>query len=189
MTKTDITRQLESDIFYATSKIGVHCCYEVTIGIGGNERVDYMTLDSKGIFRCYEIKVSVSDFRSKAKNSFCGHFNYYVMTPELYEKVKAEIPPHVGVYLGKISVKKAKKQVPLIGTDILMLSLVRSLSRDAKKLYESNNHVVMDRINRRIHRLEKELSESRALHRELGNEIVALYGRKWYEGGNQSDTI
>ena len=109
--KTEKTAKLERSIWSATSKQGVFGCFEVTIGWFGKERVDYITYDTKGVWRCYEVKVSLSDFRSKAKKTFCGHYNYYVMPSELYEKVKDEIPSHVGVYVnGHHSAKRAKKQ-------------------------------------------------------------------------------
>lgn len=181
MTKTSATTQLENEIYLATSKVGVYSCFEVTIGIGGNERVDYMTLDTNGVFRCFEIKVSVSDFRSKAKNSFCGHFNYYVMTRELYEKVRGEIPSHVGVYVGKHNVKKAKRQDLAVDENTLTISLLRSLSRDANKLYKSRNPKFVDSTNLRINRLERELRESRSLFKEMQSEVISKYGRRWYE--------
>ncbi|MEM5647809.1 hypothetical protein AAHH72_29540 [Bacillus cereus] len=100
MAKTEVTTEMERQIYAATKKQGVFGCFEVKIGWFGKERVDYLTLDTKGIWRCYEVKVSVSDFRSKANKTFCGHYNYYVMPRELYEKVKGEIPSHIGVYIG-----------------------------------------------------------------------------------------
>lgn len=135
MAKTETTTMLERAIYRATRKIGVYACFEVTIGIGGKERVDYMTLDSKGIWRCYEVKCSVADFRSKAAKTFVGHYNYFVMPRDVYEIVKDEIPQHVGVYLYGQCKKRAKKQELLITHDILMLSMTRSLYRDADKLY------------------------------------------------------
>ena len=62
--KTAETVALEKAIRRATYKMGTFGCYEVTIGYGGRERVDYMTYDTKGIFRCYEVKVSKADFHS-----------------------------------------------------------------------------------------------------------------------------
>lgn len=53
--KTAETVALEKAIRRATRKTGVFGCYEVTIGFCGRERVDYMTYDTKGVFRCYEI--------------------------------------------------------------------------------------------------------------------------------------
>ncbi|KOP29503.1 hypothetical protein ADM98_11575 [Exiguobacterium sp. BMC-KP] len=181
MAKTEETVRLETDIYTATKKLGIYCCYEVTIGIGGNERVDYMTLDSKGIFRCYEIKVSVSDFRSKAKNSFCGHYNYYVMTDELYQKVKDEIPKHVGVYIGTQSKKRAIRQIPLVSEDVLMMSLLRSLSREADKLYKSGRSSYVDTMNATVRRLQRDLEHSRGLFRDLQRDVITKYGRNWHK--------
>lgn len=65
MSKTDKTLDLERRLWFATNKTGVFGCFEVTIGFGGRERVDYLTYDTKGVWRCYEIKVSKEDFYLK----------------------------------------------------------------------------------------------------------------------------
>lgn len=49
MSKTDLTKKLEDNIWCTTNKIGVFGCFEVTIGWCGKERVDYITYDTKGI--------------------------------------------------------------------------------------------------------------------------------------------
>lgn len=153
--KTEKTIKLEWAIRRATRKTGVFGCYEVTIGFSGNERVDYMTYDTNGIFRCYEIKVTKSDFHSNAAKSFVGHYNYFVLTRELYEEVKAEIPAWVGVYIGDYCIKKAKKQdlsdkeykmrrsiggrsaeVTYSWTEMLKDSMIRSLYRDSDKMID-----------------------------------------------------
>ena len=131
MAKTAETVSQERRIYFATQKLGVFGCHEVTIGFGagGTERVDYMTVDTKGTFRCYEIKVTKADFRSKAAATFVGHFNYYVMPEALFEEVKAEIPAHIGAYDGARLLRPAKR-VKLERCEILLLySMVRSLSR------------------------------------------------------------
>lgn len=105
--------------------MGTFGCFEVTIGIGGNERCDFITYDTKGIWRCYEIKVSKSDFYSKAKKTFVGHFNYFVMPKELYEEVKDDIDNHIGVHIGSYVIKKPKKQKLSVDEQVLKDSMIR----------------------------------------------------------------
>ena len=45
-----------------------------------------------GEWRCYELKVTKADFRSTAKPSFVGHYNYFVLPSKLYEEVKLRNP-------------------------------------------------------------------------------------------------
>lgn len=179
MAKTSLTQELEIAIHSATSKMGVFSCFEVTIGFGGRERVDYMTVDTKGTWRCYEVKVSVKDFRSKASNTFCGHFNYYVMTQELYEKVKDEIPKHIGVYVRGVCARKAKRQELGVDEDVLKMSMIRSLSRETDKTIRSIDVDHMSRLKRRINLLERKLSDSRAELRTLQDGLFRRFGRKW----------
>jgi hypothetical protein len=181
MAKTELTEKLENQIYAATCKQGIFGCFEVTIGWFGRERVDYMTYDTKGIWRCYEIKVSVADFRSKAKKTFCGHFNYYVLTRELYEKVKDEIPAHIGVYIGGTSVKRAKRQQLTVEEEVLKDSMIRSLSRESGKLRKSENPKFVENINRRIRSLEDERSEYRRRYTEMSNLLFMKLGRNWEE--------
>ena len=97
---------------------------EVTIDFQRNrnkkEIVDFLSYDAaKDIYKCYEIKVSMSDFRSKAKKSWCGNYNYLVLTSELYEQQSLSqwrkgIPDYIGIIVinhntsEKTSVVKAK---------------------------------------------------------------------------------
>lgn len=121
MSKTALTKQIELDLFGYTKSgnAGIYGAYEVTFGAAyGDERVDYVTLKSNGEISCYEIKVSKFDFHSKAKLSFYGDYNYFVMPEELYEEVKSEIPWSIGVIVRKSSGllakarKAGKKTVP-----------------------------------------------------------------------------
>lgn len=144
--KTEETKRLEKAIWKATNNQGTFGCFEVTIGWFGKERVDYMTYDTKGTFRCYEIKVTKADFHSPCHNSFVGHLNYYVLPPELYEEVKAEIPDHVGVYIERggfaYSVKKAKRR-PVENADKLKDYMIRSLCREVTKQIRSGECSVL----------------------------------------------
>lgn len=155
MAKTAQTLNLEKRLYHTVIKRAVFGTFEVTLGWYGKERVDFMTYDCKGIFRCYEIKVSLSDFHSKAKVSFVGNFNYYVMPSELYEKVWDEIPAHVGVYVGSgepcveidgkkywkelTLVKRPKRQEIALDREVMLASLIRCLHRDAEKYNRLND--------------------------------------------------
>lgn len=159
--KTKQTTDLERALWKATNKQGVFGCFEVTIGWFGDQRADYMTYDCKGVFRCYEIKVSRADFHSSVKKSFVGHYNYYVMPKALYEDVKDEIPAEIGVYtehsasikyptklLPAECVKKAKRQALRVEKDILKDSMIRSLSRDAEKYIKNQDEFLIQRAQK-----------------------------------------
>lgn len=177
MGKTQETLILEKNILSKVYKQGVFCCFEVTIGWFGKERVDFMTYDTKGIWRCYEVKVSKSDFNSKSKHTFIGHYNYYVMPSSLYEKVKDRIPAHVGVWLdGKILVKNPKKQPLMADEQTLKDSMIRSLSRDAMKLYKSKDGDLISRYKKEIHYLEDRLTDQSMRHAEFVGKVYEKYG-------------
>jgi hypothetical protein len=179
MAKTEQTLELEQKIWQGTHKQGVFCCFEVTIGWYGDQRVDYMTYDTKGIFRCYEIKVSKSDFRSKAHNSFLGHFNYYVMPKELYEQVKNEIPAHIGVYIGDCCIKRAKRQGLKADEQVLKDSLIRSLYREVEKHIRSNSPHVVDSLNRQINEHKRKAEQYYNKYWDLLREVQEKYGTRW----------
>lgn len=46
---------------------------------------------------CYEIKISLSDFKSKNGHNFVGNRNYYVIPSYLYLKIKDLVPEKIGV--------------------------------------------------------------------------------------------
>ena len=92
--KTALTKEIEQSLIFATraNEPGIYGALEVTLGEGyGTERIDYMTMDTKNIFRCYEIKISKKDFYSKAKLSFVGDYNYLVLAQDVYNEVKQDI--------------------------------------------------------------------------------------------------
>lgn len=150
--KTEKTRRLEHALYRYLRTKDEFLCPEVTVGFGSRNhgRVDFLSMDTKNEFRCYEVKVSVPDFRSKCKHTFVGEYNYFVMPEELYEKVKDEIPDHVGVlvptfpgdeikwYLKLKSIKRAKKQKRVLSDEIMKNSLIRSLAREAEKVWKQS---------------------------------------------------
>ena len=128
----------------------IYWAKEVTFDYGTEHsvRVDYMRFKpvnntvsgiEKGDFYCYEIKSSVEDFHSKNGHNFIGDFNYYVMPPDVYEKIKNEIPYRVGVYVpsenGLKSVKKSKRSDRERPALEMLLMMFRSANRDRKNRY------------------------------------------------------
>lgn len=153
MAKRAETIELENALMAKTVEFRTFGCPEVTIGWFGKRRVDFMQTNTKGLIWCYEIKVSVSDFHSKHGHNFCGHYNYYVMTPELYEEVKDEIPEGVGVLVGKyLECKKKCKRRRLTAeqADMMRLYLIRSLSREVKKNWKAHDGATINELERRI---------------------------------------
>lgn len=195
--KTKETEQLEHDIRVATRKVGVFGCFEVTIGYAGKERVDFMTYEpAKKIFRCYEIKATKKDFHSPAKKSFVGDYNYFVLTKELWEAVKDEIPNEIGVYAGQLCKKKAKRS-PLPDTmkyemrrtiegkstrieipmrEVLMESMVRSLYRDSDKLLQSHDEQMINRLKQRVSKAEKDAHEQQLEYNHFFQKVAEKYG-------------
>ena len=141
--KTQLTKKLQDCLFKYTDKQGQFGCFEVTIGWFGKERVDYLTYDTNDIWKCFEIKISESDFHSKSNNTFIGNYNYYVMPFELYNKVKDEIPNNIGVLVPEFntltSVKQAQKQNLKADSKILFQSMIRSMQRDNARYYKIVN--------------------------------------------------
>lgn len=98
--KTQLTLDIEKTLYYYSLAQNNVVIEEVglpnDLGIVDTLALDFKNLDDI-TWRCYEIKVTKSDFHSKARLSFSGHYNYFVLPLELFEKVKTEIPDKIGV--------------------------------------------------------------------------------------------
>lgn len=136
------------------TKQGYHCCHEVTLPyspqfeIYNQGIVDtvlfHKARNQQGVFRFYEIKISVSDFHSKNGHNFSGNFNYYVMPMEIYEKVKNEIPKFVGCLVARKYIshrtqkeettfdcaKKPKQQELKCDYTEMMAQMIKALARE-----------------------------------------------------------
>jgi len=180
--RTELTEKIEQAIYKETSIRAIFGCFEVTLGWYGKGRVDYITMDTKDIFRCYEIKISKSDFHSEHGHNFIGHYNYYVMPKELFEEVKDEIPKEIGVYgsyecrdnMCLTLLKKPKKQELKIEMDILKNSMIRSLSREVTKFYNTCDEKYINKLNKRIVKLEKSYKEMESRRIETSNELFFI---------------
>ena len=99
MSKTETTLKLEKLLANNFNRRNDFYVFECTIGWNGEEIVDCIMYNCQREVVCYEIKQSKGDFHSKAKLTFIGNRNYYVMPYDLYQKVKDEIPSEIGVYV------------------------------------------------------------------------------------------
>lgn len=176
MAKTKITEGIETALNDMCRSKRLYGCEEVTIGFPnnghGNEIVDFMTMDSKGILRCYEIKVSLSDLKSKAKKSWYGHYNYLAVTEDLYRKVtdwSIYIPKYIGimVYSGHgLSCKRKPAKKELSSSDQLMLKegLIRSLTWKMWKYKDSGDPVRLRKLQAEIREWQKKYKREREVN-------------------------
>lgn len=195
MAKREETIELEQALKDDTKERYRYGCEEITIGFKhmglGNEIVDFMTMDSYGVMRCYEIKISLSDLKSKAKKSWYGNYNYLVISDDLYaelgkEYLMEQIPSSVGILVGKelkevsesnyIEIKQEQKQM-------LQESMVRSLYWKLMNSYNSTDIVYMRNLTNKVKRLQKTVDKlkNRAeeaeylLAKEWGYEVPSRY--------------
>lgn len=108
--KTERTKQLEKLLEQHFDTRKEFFVFECTIGWYGHEIVDCIKYTTDREICCYEIKQSKSDFHSKNALTFIGNKNYFVMPYSLYEQVKDEIPPDIGVYVSVEDVRVASRE-------------------------------------------------------------------------------
>lgn len=123
--------------------------------------------------------MSKSDFHSKAKLTFIGHYNYFVLTNELYEEVKDEVPNHIGVYISGDLVKRAKKQELGVDEQILKDSMIRSLYRESEKILKSNEPSIVESMQRSINYQKRMYKEYYRKYWDLLREVQEKYGNNW----------
>jgi hypothetical protein len=189
--ETELTKELKLGIWNSTHCQGVFGCFEVTIGWFGHERVDYMTYDTNEIWRCYEVKITKSDFHSKNHNTFIGNFNYYIMPQELYEQVKAEIPDGIGVYVPEDnsyrgypelkSARRASCRELMRDEQILKNSMIRSLCREVDKQLQSGNEYRIEQIMREAKRYESQYREMSRRLTDAQTELLKIKHPEYFE--------
>lgn len=108
--KTETTKRLEELLANKFNKRNEFYVFECTIGWYGNEIVDCIMYNCDRVTHCYEIKQSKQDFHSKNKLTFIGNKNYFVMPYKLYQEVKNEIPPEIGVYVAIDRLEKKQEE-------------------------------------------------------------------------------
>lgn len=138
------TKEIEHIVYKHFWKKGWYGVFEVAvprdiINKYHRERVDFLTYETAGIWRAYEIKRDKSDFYSSAAWSWIGNFNYFIMPYSLYNEIKQDIPDGIGVWVIYESskrmecIKKPKRKDLLCSHEAMMFSLMQALSREYKK--------------------------------------------------------
>lgn len=213
MAKSNLTLSIEMQAIKQFSKFGVFLCPEVSFQrpwINNNpancsiyefnfnpkytqiegkhirtEIVDLLESNSQKGWICYEIKISKSDFHSKAIKSFVGNYNYYLMLEELYKQIIDEIPKEIGVYVYDNNllklVKKSKKQELVDGIDNqLSYGMIRSLARERDEKFYKVKTLSLQKLREYIEELNKEYEDLSKKYRKLrsmkekGEEIQEL---------------
>lgn len=140
--KTVATADLEKHLFRNhLNRLGIYACPEVTIGTYGRERVDYLAYKTNGDFYCYEIKVTLADFKSKHAHTFVGDFGYYVIPHEILDQIRPLVHRDIGIITDKAGVvKRATRNKKPADREILRDSLIRSLAREYQEKVRSEFH-------------------------------------------------
>ena len=147
--KTKKTKEIENYLYLFLQRKGTFCCPEVKMGMGNTGKhgiVDYLSLTTKGIVACYEIKVTKEDLvNSSHGHNFYGNYNFYVIPIGLYSKIKDFVPKYVGVIgfdiEGHAKYLKEAKFMTIRNLSSIKLYLIRSLYREFQKIMSNNLHV------------------------------------------------
>lgn len=94
---------------------------------------------------CYEVKITVSDFKSKNGHNFHGNDNYYVVPIEIYKKILNLVPEDIGIIVyysssQRMIIKKDCKR-KVIETEVLNLLLYNSLKKWVDKFQGEKNEI------------------------------------------------
>lgn len=92
--------------YYDTVRKGMRCLLALPDGAKtpcscSETRCRYNCVKEYGdpsiLIQCFEIKVTVSDFRSANGHNFSGNVNYYVVPTEIYHDIKDDVPEEIGI--------------------------------------------------------------------------------------------
>ncbi len=190
ISKRHDTISLENALIKQTRQKRIYGCEEITIGFysngHGNEVVDFMTMDSKGTIKCYELKVTLQDLKSDAKKSWYGNYNYLVVSRELYGQISdwnEYIPDNIGIIVGECleSKRKAKRCNISSETEVMLKeSMIRSMFWKMIKYKDAQSLDKQRTLQSKIRRLEKEKESIRERALKAENIINDYETYKWY---------
>lgn len=105
----------------------------------------------KILLTCFEIKVTISDFKSEHGHNFIGNMNYYAVPVEILGEIKAKVPPEIGIlayyhtdrYCGLRSKRKAVfKEMSDEDQKWLILSTFKRIRDMDRKLFSDEWYAV-----------------------------------------------
>ena len=100
---------------------------------------------------CFEVKISVSDFKSKNGHNFHGNRNYYAVPQEIYEDIKGLVPEDIGILTYHQSSGQLRKQKECVFREISYADRA-NLLYDAMKKWcdgkQTTNAVFWNLINK-----------------------------------------
>lgn len=153
----------------------------------GREIADYITIDTKDVTRCYEIKVTMQDLKSKSKKSFYGHYNYLAVTEQLLQKIEKSgirlsdygVPDWAGIIsfgtYSFTSVKKAVKQdISQEQLSILKTSIIRSMYWKMEKYRMQADGTALQKEKKETSRYKQMYKESDAEKKQILNSIYQM---------------
>ncbi len=139
------TATMERVLYHHLRNMRTYFCLEVQMPMptarSKRERVDLLTYDrDKRLWKCYELKLTKSDFFSKNTHSFHGHYNYFVVPDYLYPEIKESIPDGIGCYTVSSGnsakcVKKAKAKELSFTHEQMKNALLTALNRECNDYY------------------------------------------------------
>lgn len=138
------TKDIENIAYNYFWKTGWYGVFEVAVPRAivnkyHRERLDFLTYETSGIYRAYEIKRTKEDFYSGCAWSWIGHYNYFIMPYDLYCEVKQDVPDGIGVWVVRDwtknmeCIKKPKRRELLCSPTDMQFAMFQALSREYKK--------------------------------------------------------
>lgn len=188
---------LENALDEQSRKMREYGCEEVTIGFKsgghGDEIADYMTMDSKNVFKCYEIKVTLQDLKTENRKSFYGDYNYLVVSKSLYAQNPSwsnYIPGYCGILVGKeLTVKRQAKRKTITEETREMLkdSLLRSVFWKYENYKDASDLAQYRSLQKQLQQKEQELID---LDRKNERTIWTYHDYEfWYRKNHQDPSF
>ncbi|MBD5081849.1 MAG: hypothetical protein HDT44_08835 [Ruminococcaceae bacterium] len=96
---------------------------------------------------CFEVKITVSDFKSANGHNFCGNYNYYVVPIGIYKAIEPLVPKDIGIIVyysltNRMRVRRTSsfKEVNSDDLSLLLYNALKKWVDKYEKEGENNDH-------------------------------------------------